>query len=296
MFLELVSLYTSGTKADRVKADALIWERASELNLQEMVAKLHESQTSIQDKMAAALAIGYHNQSGEKELQILFEALESSTGESTHYAYRILSAIRKLVRSLKESGTLLKDFERFDDNIKYYSLHGGDDTKKVAMQIYGLIHYGKVAKSIFINPVFPYPPEASQYKCDVFVLMPFSDSFKSIFQDVIEPVGTELNLSVKRGDDFFSSYHIIDEVWFGIFNSRIVIVDCTGSNPNVFYELGIAHTLGRPTILITQEAGVTPFDVRSRRLIHYENNKGAMTRLRDELKEALTMVLDEIPK
>jgi hypothetical protein len=44
--------------------------------------------------------------------------------------------------------------------------------------------------------------------------------------------------------------------------SRVVICDCTGRNPNVFYEIGIAHTLGREVILITQNPEDIPFDLR----------------------------------
>ncbi len=54
--------------------------------------------------------------------------------------------------------------------------------------------------------------------------------------------------------------------------SRIVIADCTGRNPNVFYEIGIAHTLGREVILITQNEGDVPFDLRHLRYVHYLNN------------------------
>jgi hypothetical protein len=39
------------------------------------------------------------------------------------------------------------------------------------------------------------------------------------------------------------------DVWNSIYSSSIIIADCTGRNPNVFYELGIAHTLGKPVIL-----------------------------------------------
>ncbi|WP_217989549.1 hypothetical protein [Sphingomonas lenta] len=54
--------------------------------------------------------------------------------------------------------------------------------------------------------------------------------------------------------------------------SRVVICDCTGRNPNVFYEAGIAHTLGREVILITQNGQDIPFDLRHLRYIPYLNN------------------------
>lgn len=54
--------------------------------------------------------------------------------------------------------------------------------------------------------------------------------------------------------------------------SRIVVCDCTGRNPNVFYEAGIAHTLGREVILITQNGHDIPFDLRHLRYIPYLDN------------------------
>jgi hypothetical protein len=54
--------------------------------------------------------------------------------------------------------------------------------------------------------------------------------------------------------------------------SRVVIADCTGRNPNVFYEIGIAHTLGREVILITQNNADIPFDLRHLRYVQYLNN------------------------
>jgi len=50
------------------------------------------------------------------------------------------------------------------------------------------------------------------------------------------------------------------------------LCDCTGRNPNVFYEAGIAHTLGREVILITQNEQDIPFDLRHRRYIRYLDN------------------------
>jgi hypothetical protein len=54
--------------------------------------------------------------------------------------------------------------------------------------------------------------------------------------------------------------------------SRVVICDCTGRNPNVFYEIGIAHTLGREVILISQSQEDIPFDLRHLRYVSYLNN------------------------
>lgn len=100
-----------------------------------------------------------------------------------------------------------------------------------------------------------------------------------------------MNLAIKRGDDFFTHHDIMLEVWSAMNNARIIIADCTGRNPNVFYELGIAHTLGKPTILLTQDIGDIPFDVRSKRFIVYQNSMTGLTPLRVNLRAAIEKIL-----
>lgn len=66
--------------------------------------------------------------------------------------------------------------------------------------------------------------------------------------------------------------------------SRVVVCDCTGRNPNVFYEAGIAHTLGREVILVTQADHDIPFDRRHFRYVRYLNNGEGRAALAATLK------------
>ena len=69
--------------------------------------------------------------------------------------------------------------------------------------------------------------------------------------------------------------------------SRVVICDCTGRNPNVFYEIGIAHTLGREVILITQSQEDIPFDLRHLRYVPYLNNREGRKELQRRVEARL---------
>jgi hypothetical protein len=82
--------------------------------------------------------------------------------------------------------------------------------------------------------------------------MPFTSELGPIYEDHIKKVIVDLRLTVGRADDFFSAGSIVQEVWSAIKAASIIIADCTGRNPNVFYEIGISHTIGKDTILITQ--------------------------------------------
>jgi len=74
---------------------------------------------------------------------------------------------------------------------------------------------------------------------DVFVLMPFLEEMKPIYEDHIKKIADSLKLTCGRADDLFSPSEIMKDVWSSIVQSRFIIADCTGKNPNVFYEMGL---------------------------------------------------------
>src|SRR5258708_13215834 len=86
----------------------------------------------------------------------------------------------------------------------------------------------------------------------------------------------------------FEAPAIIQDIVNLLDRSRVVICDCTGRNPNVFYEIGIAHTLGRDVILITQSEADIPFDLRHLRYISYLNNGEGLSALSARLTPRLT--------
>jgi hypothetical protein len=112
-------------------------------------------------------------------------------------------------------------------------------------------------------------PDAKGGSHDAFVLMPFLPELRPVYEDHIRRVAASLELGVGRADDLFTARSVMADVWAAIFGARLVIADCTGRNPNVFYEMGLAHVLGKPVILITQDPDDVPFDVRHIRYIHY---------------------------
>ncbi|KKK66434.1 hypothetical protein LCGC14_2964150, partial [marine sediment metagenome] len=68
----------------------------------------------------------------------------------------------------------------------------------------------------------------------------------------------------------FTAGDIMADIWSAIYHSRLVVADCTNRNANVFYEIGLAHAIGRPVILTTQKLKDVPFDLRQIRCIEYE--------------------------
>jgi hypothetical protein len=152
-----------------------------------------------------------------------------------------------------------------------------------------------VKGTMLVRPSFGIPSEMSQYKCDVFMIMPFRDEFNAIYKHFIVEVVKSFNLTIKRGDDFFSSSNsnIMDEIWSAINSCRFIVADCTGRNPNVFYEIGIAHVLGKPTILLTQNIDDVPFDVQTKRFVKYQNNAEGLKELEVKLRDIIRILLSE---
>jgi hypothetical protein len=105
----------------------------------------------------------------------------------------------------------------------------------------------------------------------VSVMMPFAAEFAGVY-DAFKQAATDAGMRILRADDIWEAPAIIQDVVNLIDRSRIVICDCSGRNANVFYEAGIAHTLGREVILVAQNAADIPFDLRHLRYLTYLNN------------------------
>jgi hypothetical protein len=146
-----------------------------------------------------------------------------------------------------------------------------------------------------VQPYFG-PPVASNNKPDIFVLMPFEPTLEPVFSDHIQNVARRLKLTAARGDNFFSTHYVMADIWNAIWFSRAIIADCTTRNANVFYEIGVAHAVGRPVVLITQKDEDVPFDLRSVRYIRYEFTPRGMAEFESRLSSTLEAILGGAPQ
>lgn len=105
-----------------------------------------------------------------------------------------------------------------------------------------------------------------------FVLMPFGEDFDVVYEKFIKPLFEGAGLDVHRADEIENNQNILRDVVEGIYRSDLIIADLTNNNPNVFYELGLAHALRKPVILITQSIAATPFDLKPYRLLEYSTH------------------------
>src|SRR5215470_13768319 len=96
---------------------------------------------------------------------------------------------------------------------------------------------------------------------------PWSSRIYRIFQEIVETEG----YNCRRADDYYGRV-VLDDVWKRLNEASFVIADLTSENPNVYYELGIAHTLGKEIIPIIQSRSQIPFDQQPFRVLIYEDN------------------------
>ena len=125
----------------------------------------------------------------------------------------------------------------------------------------------------------------------VSAMMPFQAEFNAV-HETLKEVSERNNMRCCRADDIWENPAIIQDVVSLIDKSRVVICDCTGHNANVFYEAGIAHTLGREVILITQNPEDVPFDLRHLRYVHYLNNEEGRKTLYEKIERRLQAILE----
>jgi nucleoside 2-deoxyribosyltransferase len=127
--------------------------------------------------------------------------------------------------------------------------------------------------------------ESTSPKFFCFVLMPFTDGFNDIYKYGIKESCKDAGTYCERVDEQIFHESILERIYNQIAKADVIIADMTGRNPNVFYEVGYAHALNKPTILLTQKAEDIPFDLKHFPHIVYD---GKISLIRDELTRRLS--------
>ena len=127
----------------------------------------------------------------------------------------------------------------------------------------------------------------------VSVMLPFVAEFTPVFE-ALRQAGQGIGLRVLSANHVWEETEIIQDIFSLIYRSKVVICDFSGRNPNVFYEAGIAHTLGRPVIPIVQHVNDIPFDLRHHRHIVYLNNAEGRQALLQELTPRLRTLSERV--
>lgn len=152
-------------------------------------------------------------------------------------------------------------------------------------------------RRIRISPLFGDPPlESNDSMC--FVIAPFSEDRTSVFREYIQPTVEKFGLACLRVDSVQTNRGIVENIWRSICEARFIIADLTGANANVFYELGVAHTVGKEVILIEERpadgpAPKRPFDTMGINAIIYPNTVLGGNVLREQLTARVKAIVGQ---
>jgi hypothetical protein len=134
------------------------------------------------------------------------------------------------------------------------------------------------------------PPKSSLGSC--FTIMPFGGHFDSYYSKIYCQAIRNCNLEPRRVDDLFRSSSIVRDIWDLTKKAKVILADLTGKNPNVLYELGLAHAITKPAILVAQSLDDIPFDLKDLRIILYDKNEHNWgQRLKVKIENALKETL-----
>ena len=141
----------------------------------------------------------------------------------------------------------------------------------------------------FSPQVFEIPNKPQNDKL-VTVMYPFT---LSKTYDAVKRACDHLGLECKKADDIWVNSTIIQDIFELIVTCHIVVADLTGKNPNVFYEVGIAHALGKTVVPMTQSQSDVPFDLQHHRVLQYHPNDEGYTTLTTLVEQRLSTLKNE---
>ena len=106
-----------------------------------------------------------------------------------------------------------------------------------------------------------------------FVMMPFVKPHGTYYEAIYKPAIEKAGLKPMRADsEIFGAGKVMDQIWSGINSARVLLAELTTKNANVFYELGLAHALEKPVVLVSANEQDVPFDLHHIRVIYYDVN------------------------
>jgi hypothetical protein len=131
--------------------------------------------------------------------------------------------------------------------------------------------------------------ETTTPKPFVFVLMPFGEDFRDTYEVAIKQACKDAGAYCERVDEQVFQEQILERIYHQIAVADLIVADMSGRNPNVFYEVGYAHALGKHTILLTRDANDIPFDLKPYPHLVYGGN---LTKLKVDLETRVRWTIE----
>lgn len=138
------------------------------------------------------------------------------------------------------------------------------------------------------SPLLSKEPRVREFLDTCFVMMPFGAWFDRYYQEIYVPAIKDAGFEPVRADELFTTGSVVEQIWEQIEKAKLLLADLSGKNPNVFYELGLAHAAKKPVVFTASQVEDVPFDPRHLRVIIYEvREPGWSVRLQQSVTDYL---------
>lgn len=168
-----------------------------------------------------------------------------------------------------------------------------DDVEQYVLSKFSLEDLGDVSlNGMICRPkVFAIPDHVTDQTL-VALMIPFAKEFENVTH-AIKLAAEDVGLRCERANDIWEDATIIQDIFSLIYRARIVVCDFSSRNPNVFYEAGIAHTLGREVVPLVQNKGDIPFDLQHHRHLMYFPNEQGLAELKNSLRDRFDTIISK---
>lgn len=239
-----------------------------------MTKELGKRIIALRQSIVANFNTGHWDEVGlltgqSKTINMYPRLLRSLEWGDEDYAGNVLGVLQEIAGTDREAFNTIEQFvnENFPGDSEYISAKPAE--RRITF-----------APNVFTVPELSLEPDLAV------VMMPFDAEFTSAYK-AIRKACKSAGLRCLRVDDVWEESNIIQDIFDLIFRAQVVIVDFSGKNPNVMYETGIAHTLGKHVVPISQLIADAPFDLNHHRILRYLDNDQGLAKLEEQLARRL---------
>ena len=192
------------------------------------------------------------------------------------YAGNVLGVLRRIAEQDPAAFKAIHEYvdERWPGRSEYISAKSSE--RKITF-----------APNVFTVPEFSVEADLAA------VMMPMHAEFEPVFRAIKKACGRSA-LRCLRADDIWEDSAIVQDIFNLVFRAQVIVVDFSGKNPNVMYETGIAHTLGKHVVPLAQSLDDVPFDLRHHRVLRYLSNTEGLAQLESRLVTRLKSIAPQV--
>ena len=233
-----------------------------------------------------ALVVAESQPGGDSRTPAFLARIEQvrAVGNEIQFRFRRIQSGRFTSEGVFGSGALELGIDAWEHSRVHWAIKDGD----LLGGLFRLLADREISErpQLFAPEEWPLPALGH-----VAVMMPFKPSYDGVYQAIRRACETH-DLVTKRVDEIYRPNIIMKDVFSTIVQSRFVISDLTGKNPNVLYETGIAHARNFEVVIVVQNEQDVPFDLRHIRFVQYLPNREGYRKLQKDLEKSIAAILE----